>query len=358
MRITFIAPVMDLSGGARVIHIYAKSLRERGHQVCLVTRPRLLSFRKRVRSLVGGQGWSNQASYGPTHFDPSAYELRIADPFQPITPADVPDADVLIATWWETAEWIAAFPPEKGIKVHFVQGYEAFPGIPENRVHAVLRAPTFKITISGWLEDLLRKEFGNNNVVRIPNSVDTKQFDAAPRNRKEPPTIGMIYSPHPVKDCATGLRAVALLRKRLPNAKLLAFGKSAPSISLRLQRGSQYFLSPDQDRIPALYRACDVWLCSSKQEGFGLPVLEAMACRCPAVSTAVGGPMDFISDGINGLLAPVEDAVALADAMEKLLTIAEADWRAMSEAAYLTATQYSWKDAADRFEKTLLSLTW
>ena len=50
--------------------------------------------------------------------------------------------------------------------------------------------------------------------------------------------------------------------------------------------------------------------------------------------------------------------MALADAMEKLLTIAEADWRAMSEAAYLTAAQYSWKDAADRFEKTLLSLTW
>ena len=254
--------------------------------------------------LLAGKAGRDQASYGPTHFDPSAYELRIADPFQPITPGDVPDADVLIATWWETAEWIAGFPPEKGIKVHFVQGYEAFPGIAEFEfMRSCGRRPS-RSTISGWLEDLLRKEFGNNDVVRgrFPNSVDTKQFDAAPRNRKEPPTIGMIYSPHPVKDCATGSPAVALLRKRLPNAKLLAFGKSAPSISLRLQRGSQYFFSPDQDRIPALYRACDVWLCSSKQEGFGLPVLEAMACRCPAVSTAVGGPMDFISDGINGLL--------------------------------------------------------
>ena len=347
---------MDLSGGARVIHIYAKSLRERGHQVCLVTRPRLLSFRKRVRSVVSGQGWPNQASYGPAHFDPSAYDLRIVDPFRPIGPEDVPDADVLIATWWETAEWIAAFPPEKGKKVHFVQGYEAFPGIPKDRVHAVLRAPTFKITISRWLEDLLRNDFGNHDVVRIPNSVDTKQFTAAPRGRKQPPTIGMIYSPHPVKDCATGLRAVALLRKRLPNAKLLAFGKSAPPISWRLQRESQFVLSPDQKEIPVLYEACDVWVCSSKQEGFGLPVLEAMACRCPAVSTAVGGPTDFISDGVNGFLAPAGDAAALADAMEKVLTIAEADWRAMSEAAYLTATQYSWEEAADRFQSALQNL--
>ena len=356
MRITFIAPVMDLSGGARVIHIYAKSLRERGHQVCLVTRPRLLSFRKRVRSLVSGQGWPDQASYGPTHFDSSAYDLRIVDAFQPVSAVDVPDADVVIATWWETAEWIATFPPEKGKKVHFVQGYEAFPGMPKDRVHAVLRAPNFKITISRWLEDLLRNDFGNEAIVRIPNSVDTKQFNAPPRDRKQPSTIGMIYSPHPVKDCATGLRAIALLRKRLPNVRLLAFGKSAPPISLRLERGSQFVFSPDQKQIPALYGACDVWLCSSKEEGFGLPVLEAMACRCPSVSTAVGGATDFISDGVNGLLAPIGDAASLANAMEKVLTIAEADWRAMSDAAYLTATHYSWDDAADLFQRALDNL--
>ena len=188
----------------------------------------------------------------------------------------------------------------------------------------------------------------------------SKRSNSTPRLEagNQQPTVGMIYSPHPVKDCETGLRAVALLRKRLPNVKLLAFGRSAPPISLRLQRGSQFVLFPNQKQIPALYRACDVWLCSSKQEGFGLPVLEAMACRCPPVSTAVGGPMDFISNGVNGLLVPVGDAAALADAMEKVLSIAEADWRAMSAAAYLTATQYSWEDAADRFEAFFQKLLW
>ncbi len=281
MRITFIAPVMDLSGGARVIHVYAKSLRERGHLVCLVTRPRLLSFRKRVRSFLSGQRWPNQASYGPTYFDSSAYELRIVDPFRPIGPDDVPDADILIATWWETAEWIGAFPPKKGRKVHFVQGYEAFPGMPKDRVHAVLRAPNFKITISGWLERLLRDEFGNRDVVCIPNSIETKQFNAAPRGRNQQPTVGMIYSPHPVKDCETGLRAVALLRKRLPNVKLLAFGRSAPPISLRLQRGSQFVLFPnreaDSSTLPGLRclallkQTGGVWAPGARGDGVPLP---------------------------------------------------------------------------------------
>jgi glycosyltransferase involved in cell wall biosynthesis len=353
MRITFISTRTGMSGGDRVIHIYAKALKERGHSVCLVTRPMAIPLKKRVRSLLSGRGLPPRLTTGPTFFDDSSYEYRIAAPLRPIDASEIPDADVVIGTWWETAEWVQKYPPSKGRKVHFVQHYEAFPGIPKARVDAVLRLPTYKITISAWLNDLLRDKFGAKRVAVVPNSVDLKQFNAGPRGKQRRPTVGLIYSAHPIKDCKTGFRAFALLKESLPDARLLMFGAARPAISLPLPSGTDYTLLPPQDQMRDLYASCDVWLLSSLTEGFSLPFLEAMACRCPVVATTVGGPVDIITDGVEGFLTPVGDAKALAEKMKIVLSLPEAEWRKMSDAAYAKATSYSWNDAVDRFEAAL-----
>ncbi len=131
------------------------------------------------------------------------------------------------------------------------------------------------------------------------------------------------------------------------------FGKTPPLVSLPIPPGATFTLLPPQDRIRDIYASCDVWLCSSTSEGFGLPVLEAMACRCPIVSTMVGGPIDLITEGVDGFLVPISDAAAMADKANRVLTMPEADWRKMSDAAYAKATGYSWNDAVDRFEAAL-----
>jgi glycosyltransferase involved in cell wall biosynthesis len=300
-----------------------------------------------------GAGLPKRTALTPTHFDSTAYTLRIVDPFESIESSDVPDADVIVATWWETAEWVASYPDSKGKKAHFVQGYEAFPGIPKDRVEAVLNLPLYKITISSWLENLLRERFGATEVVLIPNSVDATQFFAPPRRRQATPTVGMIYSDLPVKDCRTGLRAFDRLVQKLPATRLLAFGRIAPRMTVRLPRATNYVLRPTQDKIAGLYSSCDVWMCSSKEEGFGLPVLEAMACRCPIVSTAFGGPKDFLTNGLEGFIVRVGDAEAISDRLEQVLTMPEPEWLEMSKAAYRKATSYTWNDAADRFEAAL-----
>jgi glycosyltransferase involved in cell wall biosynthesis len=105
-----------------------------------------------------------------------------------------------------------------------------------------------------------------------------------------------------------------------------------------------------------LYASCDVWLCGSYSEGFHLPPLEAMACRCPVVSTSVGGPVDVIEPGRNGYLAPVGDAAALGDRLLDVLRLTNPQWRAMSDAALGTATRYTWGDATDLLENILRSL--
>jgi len=81
--------------------------------------------------------------------------------------------------------------------------------------------------------------------------------------------------------------------------------------------------------------------------------LEAMACRCPVVSTRVGGPMDIIEEGVNGHLVELGDEGALADRVLRVLHLPQEKWIEMSETAYRTATRYTWDDATDLFEKAL-----
>jgi len=79
------------------------------------------------------------------------------------------------------------------------------------------------------------------------------------------------------------------------------------------------FVEPTDD-VPAVMRALDVLVNASSFEPFGRTVLEAQACGVAVVGTAAGGIPEFVLDGINGLLVPPEDPVALATQLERLLT--------------------------------------
>ncbi len=80
-----------------------------------------------------------------------------------------------------------------------------------------------------------------------------------------------------------------------------------------------------------------------------------MACRCPVVSTQVGGPIDIVTDGVNGYLVPVGDVASLAERLVHVLTLPGSTWKEMSDAAYATATSYTWDDATKLFEAALLT---
>lgn len=65
-------------------------------------------------------------------------------------------------------------------------------------------------------------------------------------------------------------------------------------------------------------QAADAFLLSSLSEGLSNAALEAMACELPVVSTDVGGMREAIRDGVEGLLTPPRDPMALAQALEQL----------------------------------------
>lgn len=354
MRITFILPTVNMSGGIKVAAIHAKAMIDKGHQVTLVSPPpKNLTLKRKVKSFLQGAGWSQRIQSYPSHLDGYNFDHRILNIWRPVIDDDVPDADVVIATWWETAEWVAKLHHTKGAKVYFIQGYEIFEHLPIERCHATYRLPFHKIVIAAWLRDVMQNQYGDPVVDLVPNSVNHMQFFSAKRHKQSVPTIGFVYSAAPFKDIRTAYAAIALVRTELPELRVISFGANPPQPHVPLPPGTEFTLSPPQEKIRDFYSQCDVWLASSKQEGFFLPAMEAMACRTPVVSTKTGWPAEAIQDGENGFLVDAGDAAAMAFAAKKILSLSDEKWQTMSRCAYATASKGSWEESSQMFELAL-----
>jgi glycosyltransferase involved in cell wall biosynthesis len=356
MRITFVLPHASMAGGARVLAIYAERLQRRGHRVSVVSTPPAPDFARRLKSLLRGRGWQSSAASEPSWFDGIGVPHRVLERVRPVTDADVPDADVVVATYWTTGPWVAALSPGKGAKAIFVQGYEVAPGRFDPALDAVWRLPLAKIVVASWLADLARERFGDENVHLVPNSVDTGQYKAPPRGKQARPTAGMLYSTSTTKGADVAAAALERVRRELPDLHAIAFSNERVAAHMPLPGWTEFHYRPAQHEIPRLYARCDVWLCASRREGFSLPTLEAMACRCPLVSTRMGGPADFVEEGVNGFLVPVDDADALAERLLGVFRLEEKQWQRMSDAALATAKGYTWDDATTLLERALAEI--
>jgi glycosyltransferase involved in cell wall biosynthesis len=71
--------------------------------------------------------------------------------------------------------------------------------------------------------------------------------------------------------------------------------------------------------MPAYYSLMDVFVHPSLRDGMPNALLEAMACGVPVIATPVGGVLDVVRNQENGMLAPVNDVDALADAIQCVL---------------------------------------
>ncbi len=352
MKITFVLPTPTLNGGVRVVAIYAGKLQDRGHDVRVVFSARRHdTLRARMRRLVRGQWGPDPRTAGLTYFENLGIPRQVVDPDLDLE-NEIPDSDVVVATWWRTALLVNALSPRKGAKAYFLQHYETHAGLPIERVKETWALPLHKIVVHRWLAEVAADEYGDHDVSVAPNSVDTDLFFAPPRGKQPVPTVGMMYSETPFKGCDTALRAVELARRTVPELRLVAFGAHPPGESLPLPPGTHFECRPPQPRIRELYAQCDAWLFSSRSEGFGLPILEAMACRTPVIGTPTGTAPDHLDEG-RGILVPIDDAEAMADAIVRMARMPEPEWRAMSDAAHAKVTSYTWDDAADLFEAGL-----
>ena len=355
VRITFVLPVVTMTGGNKVIAIYAQKLVQHGHTVKLVCPPPApTALRQKIKSLLRGNGWPVDTTRQPSQFDGTGLDLVRLDRYRAVGNEDVPDADVVIATWWETAEWVARLDPVKGVKVYFIQHHEVFPYLPIERARKTYRLPFQKIVVAEWLKKVMEVEYKDVFVDLVPNSVDHTQFFAAAREKQVVPTVGFLYSKAAFKGIDTLFLALALVAQNVPHLKLIAFGSEVPDTLPKLPDGTEFYFRPPQHQIRDIYASCDVWATASRSEGFNLPAMEAMACRTPVVATRTGWPEEAVKSEWNGMLVDIDDVAGLARGIERVLNQDKNAWRAMSANAFATVAGSSWEASAALFEKALL----
>ena len=356
MRITFLLPSDNLTGGNRVVAIYAQQLVAHGHEVLVIScAPDRLSLRQRARAVLN-RDWPQlrrRSALQPGHIAQSGVAHKVLERPRAITAADAPDADILIATWWETAVWMHTMPASKGRKVHLIQGYEVWLGAQVvAQVHAALQLPNLKIAISSDLKQTIESQLGDLGITVVSNAVDLNQFNAPMRTRQTVPTVGFVYAIAAIKGADICTRACELARAQIPDLKVVAFGADQPSAEVPLPKGADYFYRPAQIDLKTIYASCDAWLFGSRLDSFGLPILEAMACRTPVIAVPIGAAPDLLGDG-TGVLVSKESPEAMAEAIVAMCRQSPSEWQLCSDRAYNKAQRYSWHDAASRLLETL-----
>jgi glycosyltransferase involved in cell wall biosynthesis len=75
-----------------------------------------------------------------------------------------------------------------------------------------------------------------------------------------------------------------------------------------------------RDDVLRILAGADVFVLASRQEGLPVVLMEATSVGLPIVATAVGGVPEVLTDGVDGLVVPPGDPLALADALSRVVT--------------------------------------
>jgi glycosyltransferase involved in cell wall biosynthesis len=177
-------------------------------------------------------------------------------------------------------------------------------------------------------------------------------LDIARRYGIEAPYVLSVGSLEPGKNRARLIRAVRALRDEGVDARLVVVGQRAwkyeSDLALVEELGmGDRVIFPGYVRaedLPALYGAATAFAFPSLYEGFGLPVIEAMACGAPVLTSDRSATAEVAGDA--ALLVDPHSVDAIRDGLRRLL--ADADLRAdLSRRGLLRATHFSWRRAAD-----------
>ncbi len=406
MRITFVLNHIDRVGGVRVAFEYANHLQKRGHDVSIVHPAVNLTYLKRL-SVLGLAIWalSKVITYirnalhrdRPQPFTTQSTLIKIPalhPRFARSIEKNVPDADVVIATAWETAYDIDRFSVKKGQKVYLIQAYEIWDVLnnlecwteakrlrrgndslalamadvipkqsrlreSKTEVERSFSLPLKKITIANWLKKLVEDKFGERVEGVIPDGVNFDVFfrESDSLEEDEHVKILMPYSPALSKGFNDGIEAFKLIKARYPDAHFAVFGRKL-LVNAELHKVPEWveFHNIYSDtQLRALYNDFHVFVLPSWLEGFALPPMEAMACGCAVVTTDSSGFAEYLTNGETACLVPMQEPDALAQSVCKLIEDAN-ERRRVANNGYEFVKRFTWDDAAAKLEAILKNL--
>jgi glycosyltransferase involved in cell wall biosynthesis len=210
--------------------------------------------------------------------------------------------------------------------------------------------------VSNRTAGLLREYFHRDDVSVIPNAVDTEHFSPAARLARRAESrqkrgfgdgdfvLLLIGNDWRNKGLPTILQAISGL-SLLPIRLLIVGNDDADPF--RAQAAKLSIRERCRWELPCIgvldfYAAADVYVSPSREDSFGLPVAEAMACGLPAVTSVCAGVADSIHDAVDGfVLRDPRDAQILSQLIERLHADPELR-RKIGEAASQTALAWDW----------------
>jgi glycosyltransferase involved in cell wall biosynthesis len=157
------------------------------------------------------------------------------------------------------------------------------------------------------------------------------------------------------------LEAYKLLTEKLAICpKLIFAGATGPAdgfwkkvVNYGLSGRVAFCEEPDCEQLKKLYQGALCFALSSDEEGFGMVIVEAMACGIPVVSTRCGGPDGIISNGEDGCLVEVGDATALTDRLYLLCSDMNFNRRMGLKAREAVLSRFS-----EQFTRNIFFDTW
>jgi len=355
MRVSFIMPCLPRlpMGGFRAVYEYENHLVNMGHQVAVVHPTRLHAHmpphaygRNPYRWLRSRVGQAVHVLFpAPIRWQPIDAKVELLYTLD-LRAQRIPEADVVFATSWHTAEYVRDYPPQKGVKCYLIQHYETWSG-PKERVDATWRALRC-VVIAQWLKQV-GLGLGCEGITSIPYGMDHDTFRVlepiAPRAKR----AGMMYSRADWKGSDDGLKALDVAKAAHPDLEAVLFG--VPTRDPKIPSWIEYCQNPPQSELAArIYNQSRVFIAPSWTEGWGLPGGEAMACGCALVSTDSGGVREYAEHEVTALISPPRDAPALACNLIRLLDDDALRVR-LAEAGNRTIRQFTWERSAEHLER-------
>ena len=192
-------------------------------------------------------------------------------------------------------------------KLYFIQGFETWDMSVEDLV-LTYKYKMKHVVISTWLQRLLQQY--NEQSIVIHNGINHEVFyETISQRSREKHTLAYMYHIDPVKGINVGMDVINRLKKLYPDLRVRMFGAYPKGADV--PAWVQYTQNASPEYLRDLYNSSQVFLSTSREEGFGLTGAESMACGCALVSTRTRGVLEYATDRENAFLADVDDVEKL-----------------------------------------------
>jgi glycosyltransferase involved in cell wall biosynthesis len=180
----------------------------------------------------------------------------------------------------------------------------------------------------------------------VPNGIRFEDYFVEDRVRNG---VGLIFSGVPVKGPEVAIAVLKGIGRAFPEVPRHTFGSFPRPNGLKSNEYTRY---PQVAKAREIYNRCKVWIVTSRDEGFCLPILEAMACGCVVISSRHTNAEELIQDGVNGFTVPYGDVDAYLRLINSLLSDEKLCQRIVQQ-GLKSVRQFTWKNAATLMEETL-----